>query len=334
MAAVQIPLPQTAKVQIPVAPIRERLYDVRHAIGWYCVADSSEVTADAMLPVHYLDRQLIVYRSPGGEARVSDAYCPHLGAHLASHTGCIRNGRIVCPFHKWEFDTDSGRVASIPYTKVTPPVSLETYPTREVNGMVMMWYHPEGAAPTFPPFEANEFGNDKYDLFMRRRWETTGPFRDNLENLFDTAHIITLHNAASIPEMGRIEETKYGMRIEYEPGEQEMALEKFVFHFGGLSHLVQHFHGRGWDVVNVLSFTPVDLERWVIDGRIFVRDTGSKEMNAQLGTPFAERFIYEVEQDLPIFHHKKHLKEPKLCAGDGPIMRFREYCRQFFPPLS
>ena len=123
-------------------PMKYRSRDLRFPKGWYAVADSAEVTGTAMLPVNYLDQQLIVYRDANGRAQVADAYCPHMGAHLASHDGCITDGKIVCPFHKWSFDATSGQCVNIPYTKimVPPSVKLTIHPTREVDDIVR--HHP------------------------------------------------------------------------------------------------------------------------------------------------------------------------------------------------
>ncbi|NND67552.1 MAG: Rieske (2Fe-2S) protein, partial [Halioglobus sp.] len=37
-----------------------------------------------------------------------------------------------------------------------------------------------------------------------------------------------------------------------------------------------------------------------------------------------------LEGDMPIWHNKFHLRNPVLCDGDGPIMRFRKYFAQFY----
>ena len=37
-----------------------------------------------------------------------------------------------------------------------------------------------------------------------------------------------------------------------------------------------------------------------------------------------------LDGDIPIWHNKFHLREPLLCDGDGPIMRFRKYFAQFY----
>lgn len=47
-----------------------------------------------------------------------------------------------CPFHKWEFEARSGRVAHIPYSTLLPPVTLDEYAVREIHGRLLVWYHP------------------------------------------------------------------------------------------------------------------------------------------------------------------------------------------------
>ena len=57
------------------------------------------------------------WRDEDGAAHVMDAYCPHMGAHLAVG-GCVKGTRIVCPFHQWAFDAE-GRNVDIPYAERT-----------------------------------------------------------------------------------------------------------------------------------------------------------------------------------------------------------------------
>ncbi len=45
------------------------------------------------------------------EARiiVTQAYCPHAGAGLSG--GACKNGVLICPFHRYEYDLNTGRGA-------------------------------------------------------------------------------------------------------------------------------------------------------------------------------------------------------------------------------
>jgi nitrite reductase/ring-hydroxylating ferredoxin subunit len=42
----------------------------------------------------------------GGDVRALNGICPHQGGPLGQ--GQIQDGRLVCPFHLWEFDCRTG----------------------------------------------------------------------------------------------------------------------------------------------------------------------------------------------------------------------------------
>lgn len=300
--------------------------------GWYCVAESDEVTADVMKPVSYLDQQLIVYRDGEGQARVADAYCPHLGAHLASFDGHITAGQIVCPFHKWRFDAATGKCASIPYTNIVPPqATLTLYPTREVNGMVVMWWHPQGAPPDYEPFDSSVF-EGKWLLSGQEIRTGHVPFRDLFENLFDTAHIQQLHGSTGLPEIETVRRTAFGLQVDYgkPTTPEQFPITSMQFNFSGLSLLSHYVEGEGFAMLQNVSVTPIDHEKLHLHARLYVRDTGSPELNEMIGGAFVARVISEIDQDFQVLNFKKHLKKPLICAGDGPIMKFRSYAEEVF----
>ena len=317
----------------PIA-MKYRVPEIAFPKGWYCVAESHELGPDTLLPVSYLDEQMVIYRTADGKAQVADAYCPHLGAHLASHDGCVAGGTLTCPFHKWQFDGATGRVTQIPYSKVLPPASvgLSLYPTREVDGMVLRWYHPGDAAPDHEPFTNSAFHKDKWVLYGEKTWTTTAPFRDILENLFDTAHIVELHNGSRMPSVAAVERQPYGLSVDYilNPGDGGTAPAGMKCNFTGVTLLSQTFEGQGFTSLNMHSFTPLDDERFVQKSRLYLKDMGSPELLDRVGRPFLDRFCYEVEQDFKVLDFKKHLPKPKLCAGDGPIGKFREYAESYY----
>ncbi len=50
--------------------------------GWFQVAFASEVAAGEIRPMRYFGRDLVLWRSEGGELHLQDAYCPHLGGNF------------------------------------------------------------------------------------------------------------------------------------------------------------------------------------------------------------------------------------------------------------
>ncbi|OCC23434.1 hypothetical protein MB02_12540 [Croceicoccus estronivorus] len=315
-------------------PMHRRAPDIGFPRGWYCVAESEKVTADEMLPVSYLDEQFIVYRGPDGTAHVADAFCPHLGAHLATLDGSISEGKITCPFHKWSFDGATGRCVDIPYTKVMVPgsVKLKVYPTREIDGMVLAWYHPEGEEPDFEPWSRESLDVDApwipHSTTFR---ESTCPYRDLFENLFDTAHVQQLHGSNFLPTIESMERTSFGMHARFSPPTGERfpvtGLENM---FTGVSLMTQLVTGDGFGFLQSVSATPIDHERFVQVSRLYVRDMGSPELNEALGKPFADNTAFETDKDFKVLDFKKHLARPQLCAGDGPIMKWRSYQEEFY----
>jgi len=73
----------------------------------------------------------------GGEIAVVDGVCPHHGGPLGH--GAIQDGRVVCPWHLWEFDCRTGE-----YDR-DPSLKLATYRAR-VDGDDILIDIPESRA--------------------------------------------------------------------------------------------------------------------------------------------------------------------------------------------
>src|SRR5262245_8655457 len=138
--------------------------------GWFQVAYSDEVASGAVIPLSYFGTELVLFRDSTGAARVLDAYCPHLGAHLGDG-GKLQDDTIVCPFHAWRFD-GCGRCVDVPYAdKIPPKAQLRPWPVCEVNGLVMVWFHAEGQPPAYELPVLSEYGSEEWTPYERRRWQ-------------------------------------------------------------------------------------------------------------------------------------------------------------------
>lgn len=117
--------------------------------GWIAVAASAVLPRGTVRPARVLGRDLVVYRGGDGVARLRDAHCPHLGAHLG-HGGVVVGDGLRCPFHGWCFGGD-GRCVSVPGARKIPPrAALEALPAREAAGLVW-WWPGEGIPDGEPP---------------------------------------------------------------------------------------------------------------------------------------------------------------------------------------
>ncbi|MGW2186131.1 Rieske (2Fe-2S) protein [Streptomyces sp. NPDC001719] len=73
--------------------------------GWYFARFSKHLRPGQVVPVTYMSRQYALFRTRGGAVGMIDSQCCHMGADL-SRCGKVREERLVCGFHAWEFGTD------------------------------------------------------------------------------------------------------------------------------------------------------------------------------------------------------------------------------------
>ncbi|MDZ7962802.1 MAG: aromatic ring-hydroxylating dioxygenase subunit alpha [Aulosira sp. DedQUE10] len=104
--------------------------------GWYWAISSRNLRVDEVKPITLLGRELVIYRGKDKKAITFDAYCPHLGAHLAE--GKVEGNGLRCFFHKWKFDRE-GFCVDIPCLDEPLPIKLNAWPTAEKYGMIWIW---------------------------------------------------------------------------------------------------------------------------------------------------------------------------------------------------
>lgn len=113
--------------------------------SWYLVCTVAELERK---PVRFdlPDGQTFVaFRTPHQKATVISGLCSHMGADLSR--GCVKNGRIVCPLHAWEYGRD-GRCEHIPASADIPEFARQkTYPVEERAGLVFFFNQPQARFP-------------------------------------------------------------------------------------------------------------------------------------------------------------------------------------------
>jgi nitrite reductase/ring-hydroxylating ferredoxin subunit len=79
------------------------------------LANVSQVPPDSVIEVMVGDQPYAVC-NVGGEVRVLSGICAHRGGPLGQ--GQIHEGRVICPYHLWEFDCTTGECSFDPDQKV------------------------------------------------------------------------------------------------------------------------------------------------------------------------------------------------------------------------
>ncbi|CAN7940496.1 unnamed protein product, partial [Ixodes hexagonus] len=160
--------------------------------GWIPVLESDALGIEAVKRLDVLGLELVAFRTKDGVAHVTDAHCPHLGAHLGV-LGRVIGNCIECPFHGWRFDGD-GVCVHVPYDAKVPEFArLKKWETDEVMGIVFVWYHAEGEKPSWRIEDVPEICNGGWRLFKRYEEAVTGHIRDLAENGSDLVHFRYFH---------------------------------------------------------------------------------------------------------------------------------------------
>lgn len=77
-----------------------------------------------------LGEKLFAVCNVGGTLYGLDGVCPHTGGPLGQ--GQIHEGRLVCPYHMWEFDCVTGE-----YDR-DPSCALETFAVKVEDGRILL----------------------------------------------------------------------------------------------------------------------------------------------------------------------------------------------------
>ena len=124
-------------------------------VAWYLFCHTDDLR-DGPISKHILGRDLVAFRTVGGEFAVLDARCSHLGANLGC--GEVVGETLQCPFHHWRFGSDGG-CKSIPGQANIPAFARQQkFPTCERHGFLYFFNGPEAFYPL--PFFENESPGD------------------------------------------------------------------------------------------------------------------------------------------------------------------------------
>jgi phenylpropionate dioxygenase-like ring-hydroxylating dioxygenase large terminal subunit len=120
--------------------------------SWFPICSSEEVIAGTAKSFSFLDGRVIVFRNSMNTVRVLSAFCPHMGADLAS--GDICNDTLRCGFHHWQFDIEGNCVSTGIGTPAPSQAKLFRYPCVErwgivfaFNGLEPLWDLPDFRYP-------------------------------------------------------------------------------------------------------------------------------------------------------------------------------------------
>ena len=321
--------------------------------GWYFIASRKAIRKARLIQKTWMGENIVVWCDDDGSICVAEAYCPHLGSDLSPAAGGrVRDGRLVCPFHGFEYDA-TGQCVATPYAPPPRAARLRVFATQEIAGLIFAWWGIEGREPQWglPTDLSDQTG---WSGISVRTLRFPGHPQDTTENSVDLGHLRYVHGYGSVDRVVEVSVDGAYLRSDFDfrRGYRIAGTIPFTFDVSARTHIF----GLGYSFVEIREKSiGMDMRLWVlatpVDGTLIdlslvsqVREIrGPKRWIGGLGflpvklrAPLMNRFIAsqqerDVRQDVIIWSRKRYRSLPRLSRSDGEIMTFRAYCAQFYP---
>jgi len=296
--------------------------------GWFSLGRLDELPTAPVAPAYAFGHDLVLWRDGADSTyRASAAWCPHLGAHIG-HGGRVEDGCLVCPFHEWSFDLGGANV-SIPYAeRPNRKARLRTFPTIARNRHLLAWYHPD--AQQAPMWDVPEALPEHPVECLRLDRRIGTAWQEVAENSVDMAHFKSVHGMSRVAPMGNLHiDGPYRQVLSTQAfrtprGEMEGQIESNSF---GPGVGVVHFTLIG-KVTLISTTTPLEADQ--VDLRFTMYHAEGDSLAAKIGQGFGAEVARQLDQDIPIWEHKRYQPSPALAPSEKAITEFRRWARQFY----
>ena len=321
--------------------------------GWYLVTTRQSLLREKLIEKTWMGEEIVAWCDAEGRVCVADSLCPHLGSSLGPDVGGkVRDGRLVCPFHGFQFDA-TGQCVATPNAPAPRAAKLKVYETREILGLVFAWFGNGGRPAHWDLPDEPPTGVEWGDLGYRRLRFRSHP-QETTENAVDLGHLRYVHGYDKVNPLGSVAVDGAYLKscFDFRRVRRILGVADLVYEVSAIAHI----HGLGYSYVEIHEKT-IDMRArlWVlstpVDGvvvdlvlagqlmeirkpRRFISGLGFlpvKMRRRLMNHILLAQQEQDVLQDVAIWEKKRHRSPPRLCRADGPIGAYRRYCRQFYP---
>ncbi len=310
--------------------------------GWFMVATAQEVTTTPAA-VRYFGEDLVLYRGKSGRVFLIEAYCPHMGTHLAKNTTSyvvidkehVEGDSIRCPYHGWRFGPD-GQCNDIPYSPAPIPkkACLKSFPLVERAGCIWAWHDAEGGAPDY---ELPAFEHHDQPYWVNWQIDNLGQLASHpqelLDNMVDKSHLPPVHGSM---DMATFENTFDGhiVRQYLEAGHKTLSggdpMINDTWYTG--PGVLQSVMLGDFPSHMLIAHTPVDdgvVQVW--HGlQVKVANAEPTAEDRAMARGYEQGSVAAFSQDFEIWANKRPCFHPMMVKGDGPFDKLRIWYKQFY----
>lgn len=161
---------------------------------WYPIAFLQDLPRQRPHAFSLYDERMVLFVDDDGRLGCLRDQCAHRAARLSD--GCIRNGRLECLYHGWQYDNDGAcrHIPQLPAGRSIPPkAAVTSYPVAAAQGIAWVWPgDPDAADETLLPLvdELDAGGVTRVDFQMDLPYDQSY----FTENVVDIAHIHIAHD--------------------------------------------------------------------------------------------------------------------------------------------
>jgi len=316
--------------------------------GWFMVADAGQVT-DKPKAVRFFGQEFALYRGKSGRVVLLDAYCPHMGTHLARNSssyvvydGQVEDDSIRCPYHAWRFGPD-GKCNHIPYTDGPIPKAarVKSWTVAERIGAIFVWFDPEGLEPEWEAPSLPEWDDPQW---VRWQFDDLGALachpQEVIDNIADYAHLAPVHG--STVQYFRNEFHGH-LAVQYQGGGHRTLVGE-----NGVSPILTTdttYHGPGFlmsrmagfcDSIMFIAHTSVDEGVIQVWHALLVKaaHTPPTDQDVAGARAYQEAGRLAFAQDFDVWANKRPAINILQVPGDGPFHKARIWYKQFHNPRA
>jgi phenylpropionate dioxygenase-like ring-hydroxylating dioxygenase large terminal subunit len=158
--------------------------------GWYWLLPAKKLKRGKPSAINLMGRELVVYRGDNNKVIALDAYCPHMGAHLAE--GKVEGNSIRCFFHNWQFD-ENGECRDIPCLSQLPQKKIGTRAWHVTEKYDLIWAWIGDGEPLHTVPEVPELAGQKIVSALGNAFQKNCHPNVVMINAIDEQHFHTVH---------------------------------------------------------------------------------------------------------------------------------------------
>jgi phenylpropionate dioxygenase-like ring-hydroxylating dioxygenase large terminal subunit len=227
--------------------------------NWFALCKSEEVRAGELKSMMMFGSRILATRLADGTPKVFSGICRHLGADMG-FGGIVHNEDIVCPFHHWRYNINTGAGRINGFNQTLPVgTGLFSFPTAERWGMVWAFNGPQPLYDV-PGFDGVENDNDLDFQVMQMpsplNQEVWVPF----SNSNDFTHLRFLHRVTQFkgPDNHYVNDTGSGHDISFRMPSGRVYDHRVRTHGTNCIAMAVTVDGSDEAFMNLFTATPTD----------------------------------------------------------------------------